>query len=175
MKTNVSGGNQRRCYATALGKAGGSVAASIVLIVLPVLLEAGCSVGGKIRSGFGGQLPISVIVVPGANDDSPIAVDFVIAYDQKVLDEIVKVSAAEWFSKKSRFLADHPQELVVEGREWVPGQPVAPLSIPYRIGARKVVVFADYHSGGEHRAIVPPQQPSVVTLGETDLKVEARQ
>lgn len=166
------GGRGRRCYATAVSAVGNFVAVGVALLAL---LCAACSVTGKVRSAFGGQLPLKVTVAPGANDDSAIAVDFVVVYDQKLLDEIVKISAAEWFAKKSRFLADHPRELVVEAREWVPGQPVAPLSVPYRAGARKVVVFADYHSGGEHRAVVPPQQPSHVILGETDLKVEALQ
>lgn len=137
-------------------------------------LFAACSAAGKVRSAFGGQLPLTVTVVPGANDDSAIAIDFVVVYDQKLLDEIIKVSASDWFSKKSRFLADHPQELAVESREWVPGQPVAPLSIPYKIGAKKVVLFANYNSAGEHRAVVPPQQPSAITLGDTDLTVEAK-
>jgi type VI secretion system protein len=147
--------------------------AGAALLIMVISLCSACSAAGKVRSAFGGQLPIKVTVVPGANDDSAIAVDFVVVYDDKVFDEIAKVTASEWFSRKSRFLADHPQQLDVVMREWVPGQPVAPWSIPYRIGARKVIVFADYHSAGEHRAVVPPQQPSLVTLGETDLKVEA--
>jgi type VI secretion system protein len=142
--------------------------------VLLVLSGSGCSAAGKVRSAFGGKLPINVTVVPGANDDSAIAVDFVVVYSDKLLDDILKVSAAEWFQvKKARFLADHPGELEVDSREWVPGQPVDPLTIAYRSGAKKVVVFADYHSGGEHRAVMPPQQASHVLLGENDLKVEA--
>ena len=160
MRTIARGGRGRRVFATAISAW--------------LAFAAGCSVTGKVRSAFGGQLPLKVTVAPGANDDSAIAVDFVVVYDQKVLDEIMKVTAAEWFAKKSRFLADHPTEIVVEAREWVPGQPVGALTIPYKAGARKVVVFADYHSGGEHRAVVPPQQPSHVLLGETDIKVEAQ-
>jgi type VI secretion system protein len=171
MKNNARGLRGRRVFPNGIFTIRNMVEVGVLLLVL---LCAACSAAGKVRSAFGGQLPLRVTVVPGANDDSAIAVDFVVVYDQKLLDEISKVSAAEWFSKKSRFLADHPQELVVEAREWVPGQSIAPMIIPYRIGARKVVVFADYHSAGEHRAIVPPQQPSIVTLGETDLKVEAK-
>jgi type VI secretion system protein len=170
MINNARGGIGRRDYATAI-----STVRNLIAVGAAVLMPlcTACSAAGKVRSAFGGQLPIRVTVAPGANDDSAIAVDFVVVYDDKVLDEIAKVSAADWFSRKSRFLADYPQQLDVVTREWVPGQPVAPWSITYRIGARKVIVFADYHSGGEHRAIVPPQQPSLVTLGETDLKVEA--
>lgn len=164
MRTSARGGSGRRVFATAVSA-----------IAFLALTTAGCSVTGKVRSAFGGNLPLKVTVAPGANDDSAIAVDFVVVYDQKVLDEVMKVTASEWFaSKKARFLADHPTELMVEAREWVPGQPVSPITIPYRAGARKIVVFADYHSGGEHRAVVPPQQPSHVVLGETDIKVEAQ-
>lgn len=164
MRILARGGGRRRVFATAISS-----------IAFLAVFSAGCSVTGKVRSAFGGALPLKVTVEPGANDDSAIAVDFVVVYDQKVLDEVMKVTAAEWFAaKKNRFLADFPTELMVESREWVPGQPVAPLTIAYRAGARKIVVFADYHSGGEHRAVVPPQQPSHVILGETDLKVEAQ-
>jgi type VI secretion system protein len=165
------GGRGRRVSATALSSARKLVAGGVVLLAFSV---AACSVTGKVRSAFGGQLPLKVTVAPGANDDSAIAVDFVVVYSDKLLDEIMKLPAAEWFSKKSRVLADHPGELEVVPREWVPGQAVEPLSIPYHSGAKKIVVFADYHSGGEHRAVMPPQQASHVLLGETDLKVEAQ-
>jgi type VI secretion system protein len=170
MKNDSRGGRCRRFQATGII----NICKIFVAGIAFVMIFAMCSAAGKVRSAFGGQLPLTVTVMPGANDDSAIAIDFVVVYDQKLLDEIVKIPAAEWFSKKSRFLADHPQELVVESREWVPGQPVGPLTIPYKIGAKKIVLFADYHSAGEHRAVVPPQQSSVITLGETDLTVEAK-
>lgn len=169
--TNGAGrGGGGRVSATAISSLRFLLAGGLVLLLLP----SGCSAAGKVRSAFGGKLPLQVTVVPGANDDSAIAVDFVVVYSDKLLDDILKLSAADWFTKKERLLADHPGELEVEAREWVPGQPVAPLSIPYRSGAKKVVVFADYHSGGEHRAVMPPQQASHILLGENDLKVEAQ-
>jgi len=170
MKNHSRGGRCRLFFTGGIVNICKFLVAGVALAVL----FSSCSAAGKVRSAFGGQLPLTVKVVPGANDDSAIAIDFVVVYDQKLLDEIVKIPAAEWFSKKNRILADHPQELAVESREWVPGQPVAPLSIPYKIGAKKVVLFADYHSAGEHRAVIPPQQPSAVTLGDTDLTVEAK-
>jgi len=145
-----------------------------IWVFLLATAVTGCSTSETVRAAFGGKLPLTVTVVPGANDDTAIAVDFVVVYDQKLLDELLKVSAADWFATKSRFQADHPRKLEVETREWVPGQRVGPMSIEYRAGARRVVVFAHYQSSGEHRAVVPPQQASNVVLGETDLKVEAR-
>jgi type VI secretion system protein len=169
---NGGRGGRGRVFATAISSARNFMAGGLVLFAISA---SGCSAAGKVRSAFGGKLPLQVSIAPGANDDSAIAVDFVVVYNDKLLDEVMKLSAADWFGKKERLLADHPTELAVESREWVPGQPVAPWTMQYHAGAKKIVVFADYHSGGEHRAVMPPQQASKVLLGETDLKVEALQ
>jgi type VI secretion system protein len=140
-----------------------------------LLIASGCSVAGKVRSAFGGDLPIKVTVVPGANEDTPIAVDLLLVYDQKLMDDLLKMPAATWFTKKEQFLKDHENDVVVTHREWAPGQAVAPLSIAYKPGVRKVVLFADYVTEGDHRAVVMPQQPFHLVLGERDFSVEAVQ
>src|SRR5262245_8336809 len=100
------GGRGRRCVAAiAISSARILAAGGLVLLALST---TACSVTGKVRSAFGGQLPLRVTIEPGANDDSAIAVDFVVVYSDKLLDEIMKLPAAEWFSKRSRVLADHP-------------------------------------------------------------------
>ena len=162
-------GGRGRVSATAISSARNLVAGGLVLLAISV---SACSAAGKVRSAFGGRLPLKVTIAPGANDDTAIAVDFVVVYSDKLLDEIMKVSAADWFAKKSRFLADHPQELMVEAREWVPGQPVAPWNIQYRAGAKKIVVFADYLVPGDHRATLDPQQPFRLVLGQSELRLE---
>ena len=124
---------------------------------------------------FGGQLPFDVEIASDANEDSPVAVDLIFVYDKKLLDTLLKTPANEWFAKREQFIKDYGNALAVEKWEWVPGQQIERISVAYRPGARRVVLFADYHSGGEHRAVMPPQQASKVLLGETDLKVEALQ
>jgi len=59
--------------------------------------------------------------------------------------------------------------------EWTPGQEIPKQTITYHAGAKKVVLFADYQTDGEHRATVDPQQPFRLVLGERDLAVEAPQ
>ena len=140
-------------------------------LLLVVLLGSSCSVGRKVRSAFGGQLPVQVTVMPDINDNSPVAVDLLIIYDEKLVDELLKMPATEWFAKKKQYLADHPAVLV-RGWEWVPGQLVEPFKIEYRPGARNVVLYADYHTEGEHRAVVAPPKPFRLLLGERDLSVE---
>lgn len=124
---------------------------------------------------FGGMLPMQVQVSPHANEDTAVAVDLVVVYDTKAGDELLKMTASQWFQARDQFLADHPKEVAKQSWEWVPGQAVPPQSINYRVRAQKVVLFADYVTDGAHRAVVPPQQPFRLVLGDRDLAVEAIQ
>src|SRR6187549_2130614 len=83
---------------------------------------AACSLLGLLL--FGGELPLSVSVAPEANRNSPIAVELVIAYDGKVLDELLKMPAGDWFRKREQFLRDHPGGMDTWKWEWIPGQKV---------------------------------------------------
>ena len=124
---------------------------------------------------FGGQLPFDVEIASDANEDSPVAVDLVFVYDKKLLETLLKTPATEWFAKRSQFLKDHGNALAVENWEWVPGQEVERISVSYRPGARRVVLFADYVTEGEHRATADPQQPFKLVLGARDFSVEKLQ
>lgn len=139
--------------------------------LLAVSLLVSCSATRKVRSAFGGALPIEVAIVPAANEDTPIAVDLVVVYDAKLVDELLKMPAAEWFRKKEQYAADHPA-VAVTSWEWVPGQSVEPFKVSYRSGARSVVIFADYQTEGEHREVVGAPKPFRLILGERDLSVE---
>jgi type VI secretion system protein len=155
---------------------GRSVRTAVLCVALSgAAFITACSVKQKVRSAFGGQLPMHVIVAPDANEDSPVAVDVVVVYDRKLLDELLKLSAAQWFAAKAQFIADHDQRIGVQGWEWVPGQKVQPISIDYRSGAKEVVVFADYHTDGAHRVVVQPQQAFRLVLAERDLVLEKTQ
>lgn len=141
-------------------------------VALLFLVSGGCSTGKKVRSMFGGMLPMQVDVAPDVNEDSPVAVDLVVVYDPKLVDALLKMPASEWFSKREQFVKDHAKSVALQSWEWVPGQKVEPVSIAYRAGARKVVLFADYRTDGEHRLAVEPQQPFRLVLGPQDLAVE---
>lgn len=146
----------------------------LTCLVLALLLVGSCSTGRKVRQAFGGTLPIEVTVAPELNDNSPVAVDLVLVYDEKLVEGLIKMPASEWFQKKKQYIADHPA-VVVQGWEWVPGQEVDPFKVPYRSGARNVVLFADYNTEGEHRAVVGPPKPFRIVLGERELSVEVTQ
>lgn len=137
------------------------------------ILAAGCSTGKSVRRMFGGSLPFHVTVLPGANENSAVAVDLVVVYDQKLADELLKLPAVKWFSSRDQYKKDHGDQLDADNRwEWVPGQAVPPQSISYRAGARKVLLFANYDTQGDHREAINPQQPFHLVLGERDFIVE---
>ena len=124
---------------------------------------------------FGGQLPFDVEIASDANEDSPVAVDLVFVYDKKLLDTLLKTPSNEWFAKRDQFVKDYGNSLAVENWEWVPGQQVERISVPYRPGARRVVLFADYVTEGDHRATADPQEPFKLVLGTRDFSVEKLQ
>lgn len=144
------------------------------LTILGVLMvaTASCGLPNRVRSMFGGDLPIQVTISPDANEDSPLAVELIVAYDEKIVDELLKLPARKWFAGREQFLRDHPEKIDSWKWEWTPGQEVAPLEVSYGVGAKRVVLFADYLVPGDHRATVDPQQPFRLVLGDADLAVE---
>ena len=146
----------------------------VVFAAVIVLLCVCCGTVKKVRAAFGGQLPIEVTIDAAANDNSPVAVDVLLVYDDKLIEGLLAMPAAEWFRKKDQYVADHPR-VVVQGWEWVPGQQVDALKISYGPGAKNVVLFADYSTEGEHRAVVGRPKPFRVILGQRDLSIEVAQ
>jgi len=54
----------------------------------------------------------------------------------------------------------------------VPGQNVGDESVRYESGAKKVVLFVNYLTEGDHRQALDPQQPFQLTLGAIDFTTE---
>jgi type VI secretion system protein len=148
-----------------------SAVRSLILVIL-MIATASCGLPGRMRSMFGGELPMDVSISPVANEESALAVELIVVYDEKILGELLKMPARTWFQGREQFLRDHPEEIDSRKWEWVPGQEVQRISVPYRIGAKRVVLFADYLVPGDHRATRDPQQPFLLVLGQSELKVE---
>jgi type VI secretion system protein len=123
------------------------------------------------RSMFGGRLPFQVTVDPDANENSAVAVDLVVVYDAKLVDKLLELSASAWFLQKNQLVKDHPRQIDIHKWEWVPGQSVKGKSVTYESGAKKIVLFANYVTEGEHRRVIDPQRPFHLTLGALDLEV----
>jgi len=116
------------------------------------------------------RVRLQVQIAPDANDNRPIPVDVVFAWEGEMADALEALSAADWFAGKAQMRLDDPQEraLTVREWEWVPGQVVPDVQLAVRPGARKwlrgIFVFADYGSEGPHRLRLEPGTAALALL-----------
>lgn len=121
------------------------------------------------------KLDVKVHVSPKANNNNPVAVDLVLVSDKKLLQELMKMSASEWFEKRRQVELDHPKETeLAAGRwEWVPGQEVKLDRVRVKFEVVGGVIFANYFNAGTHRAPIDPRKGILITLGEDNLCVQS--
>jgi type VI secretion system protein len=127
-------------------------------------------------SGAGdSKLEVKVHVAPKANNNNPVAVDLVLVTDKKLLQELMKMSASEWFEKRHQVELDYPKETGLgAGRwEWVPGQDVKVDRVPVNMDVVGGVIFANYFNAGTHRAPIDPRKGILITLGDESLCVQS--
>ena len=150
------------------------------LAVVPVLvLFAGCAAKDKIApKGLPGlpnaktRFSVQVNVSENANENSPIPVDFVVVLDKKIMAEVAKLPAKDWFERRIQLQRDFPNKVMIVSWEWVPGQHAGPISVSLDGKAKYGYFFANYLNGGDHRAAVDLRYPVVVNLGPEDFAVQ---
>ncbi len=143
-----------------------------VVFLCCALLSSACGTVGKAKSLFGGKIPIEITVAGDVNQSSPLAVDVVVVSNKKILEKLLEMSAASWFEGREQFSMDYPKGYRAWSWEWVPGQQVDMLQIPYKSGVKAVVVFADYFAPGQHRARINHRKPTRLLFQATGFKVE---
>jgi type VI secretion system protein len=144
----------------------------ILLVLMGFLLVT--IVGGHQAEGQS-RLDVRVHIAPAANKNNPVAVDLVLVSNKKLLKELMKMSAREWFERKRQIQLDYPKEtdLGAGSWEWVPGQAVQLDRVPVRRAIIGGVVFANYVTDGAHRAVINPRKDLLLTLGEDDVCVQS--
>ena len=148
-------------------------------VVAMVLLCTACpkvKVPKKLPGTSGeSKLDVKVHVSPAANNNNPVAVDLVLVSDKKLLQELMKMSASEWFEKRHQVALDYPKETGLgAGRwEWVPGQQVKVDRVTVKYEVVGGVIFANYFNAGTHRAPIDPRKGILITLGDEDLCVQS--
>jgi len=125
---------------------------------------------------FGPSPPVRVEtlgfrVSPQANDNSAIAVDLVLVKQPILVDTIGKLSASGWFSRKSQFKRDFPDDIVVLSWELVPGQVILPTAVRPDPKVWGAFFFARYSGAGDHRAAVGTDRSMTVALDDNDLSI----
>jgi type VI secretion system protein len=150
-----------------------SIVASVLLVGLPA-----CGLTKKAHVPIAGsptkdaKFTIQVVVSDSANQNSPIPLDFVMVEDKKLVKDVAKLSAKDWFDRRVQVQRDFPTKVQVVSWEWVPGQQGGPIAVEIARGTRATFLFANYANGGDHRAAVDPKSPVIVTLGDEDFTVQ---
>jgi type VI secretion system protein len=145
-----------------------SAAAFLFLAACAGLLLSACGGYRFVQSLGGRQVHISVVNTERANLNNPVALDFLVVFNEKTETEASKLTARQWFEKKAQFKRDHilNQDYLLFEYEFVPGDPVPVIDIPYTVSGRSLLVYADYYTPGEHRVRVDPQKDATITLNE---------
>ena len=151
--------------------------------VLGASTLAGCSaVKGAVNKAisfvtFTGQpldwSQVVISAVPGANQNSPIAVDIVLVREESMLEKIAPLPAAKWFQTRADLLKTFPGVFSYKSWEVAHDQTLRVLGSIF--GSQTVVgvfVFADYVTPGEHRIRVEQlQNRIIVELGARGFSV----
>jgi type VI secretion system protein len=118
------------------------------------------------------RFSVQINVADSANDNSPVPMDFVAVMDKKLMADVAKLPAKDWFDRRVQIQRDFPGKIEVVSWEWVPGQHAGPITITINPKAKLGYFFANYQNGGDHRAVVDLRWPVVVDLGPADFTVQ---
>jgi type VI secretion system protein len=131
------------------------------------------SLSGHLAQGQS-KLDVTVHIASDANQSNPVAVDLVLVSDKKLLKELMKMAAKDWFEQKHQIQLDYPKEtdLVAGSWEWVPGQAIKLDRLSVRRAIVGGVIFANYLSAGAHRILINPRKNVLVILREKDFSVQ---
>lgn len=127
----------------------------MLVVLLALANMGGCSL-------FGSKVSVDRVtfdVALRANDDSPIAVDFIAVNDIDLLAKLSGLSAKQWFAARDQYQRDFRQYLYVWGMELVPGQLIESSTFPLDgKPAVGLLAFANYQGQGVHRLRLEDQR-----------------
>ncbi len=119
---------------------------------------------------------ISITAAPGANRDTPVALDIVAVGDETMVQVLMGLDANGWFSQKEKF--QHQSEFNVKTFEVVPGQTISgdvEYSWTDRRKYKAVFVFAKMQSPGLHNVRIDTFSNPVIVIRNNSLRVTEKQ
>ena len=140
------------------------------------IMLVSCGAGVRARSLLGGKLHVTVNISDKVNQNAPIATDLLLVYNEKLCEDLLKMSAKDWFRQKEQIKRDYIEGVGLDcwSWEWVPGQKIPIQKLPLKSNAKAGIVFADYLSPGAHRIRFSPFEDIVIRLLETDFFVDVQ-
>ncbi len=145
-----------------------------LFLIFLLLFFSACGITVRTQSLFGKKVRLNVEMTESANQNNPVAVDYVLVYDEDLLKELEKLPAREWFEQKDQYKRDYPEDSGFNSWnwEWVPGQKIEEKALPLEASAEGGIIYANYFSKGDHRARVDPHQSLNITLLEDSFVVD---
>ncbi|MBX9408445.1 type VI secretion protein [Pseudomonas baetica] len=119
---------------------------------------------------------LTLDVAPKANDDTPIAVDFIAVNDPDLLKQLSGISASQWFAEREQYQRDYRQLMSVWGLELVPGQFID--HQPFPLGGKKaagLLVFASYNTPGAHRLRLDDQRQAWLKFDSREMSLVSQE
>ena len=122
---------------------------------------------------IGGGIEVKVEIADNVNQNSPIALDLVVVYDESLLTQLMGMTADQWFEKRSQIRRDYLRGAGFDswGWEWIPGQKVPVQKLPLKPAAIGGVIFAKFTAPGVHRSRINPFHDVNIFLRENDFAV----
>jgi type VI secretion system protein len=136
-----------------------------------VIQLAACSTPSWLCWFPGGVKTLTLVTQPDTNGNRAIAIDLVFVTQDLPAQEIGKLNARDYFSRRTQLLRDFPGAVQVRSWELAPGQLVEKADTDPPCNLVRTYVFADYAVQGDHRAALGNASSVVVTLGADDLTV----
>lgn len=141
--------------------------AAILLLLTVSLTACGPPRQSKVHTRI-----VAIDVNSRVNLNHPVAMDLLIIYDEGLFENLLALSAEEWFKKRGQYKLDYPRLLQTWEWELVPGQVVPFFKLPDGVSrGMGALVFANYVTPGTHRARIDPYEGAVIRLGETEMSV----
>ncbi len=141
-----------------------------ILRALPALacaLAIGCGPSGPTR------LVMKFDVSRKANDDNPVRVEVVVAYDAELVDELDRLTANEWFEGREQRMRSNPGGVRFGSWRWelTPGLEVPNIELPLRGVPSQGLIYAGYYSRGKHSARFDPARAQTVYFRQDAFRV----
>lgn len=106
------------------------------------------------------------------NEDSPVTVNIVVLYDEKLLKMLAKYTADQYFKKLEQIKRDAGKNMDIFQWEIVPGQTLGPQPVkPNHVTGVGTLVFARYTTAGDHRQAIGDDREVTIQMGAKDFKI----
>ncbi|MDH4584386.1 type VI secretion protein [Pseudomonas sp. BN415] len=150
-------------------KQGRFISVSKVVLFAAAIALGGCSyvLGPRVQLDA-----LTLDVAERANDDTPIAVDFIAVRDPELLKVLSGISARQWFTDREQYRRDYRQQFSVWSLELVPGQFMEAQEFPLAgDSAAGLLVFAGYNSPGAHRLRLDEQSRAWLRFDSREMRL----